>query len=81
MDGDSAKKNWHALNLPRKDSTHSIAKSKYSKQTKINNLSELLTESNGVKSIQADENSAVLPWRLKPIFAYNTPEYNLTNFT
>ena len=60
MDGDSAKKNWHALNLPRKDSTHSIAKSKYSKQTKINNLSELLTESNGVKSIQADENSAVL---------------------
>ena len=61
LDGDSAKKNWHALNLPRKDSTHSIAKSKYSKQTKINNLSELLTESNGVKSIQADENSTVLP--------------------
>lgn len=69
LDSDNAKKNWHALNLPQKDSTYSIAKSKYSKQTKINNLSELLTESNGVKSIHADENSTVLPWRLGPIFA------------
>lgn len=56
LDGDNAKRNWYALNLPRKYSTYSIAKSKCSKQTKIDNLRELLPKSNGVKSIQADEN-------------------------